>query len=218
MSNTYLIMGEQLTVVDPGSPLHVRLLCEYLERVLQRSPSEIKLVALTHLHLDHTAGLEALLQRCRPSVVASKIVRDLIRSRPFGRLPALPHLFGHTLPRLLDQLDLWLPAYEKQMRYVTTWVSDVEGLPGDPSWRVIASPGHTPDSLCLYNPFTAELLTGDTVVTVERGRPVARGRTSTDLLQETLHTLQGLRIHYLYPGHGWPILARNPLKTIRIEW
>ncbi|MBO0795760.1 MAG: MBL fold metallo-hydrolase, partial [Ktedonobacteraceae bacterium] len=153
MTNTYLVEGEQLIVVDPSSATHVHLLCDYLERVLHRSPREIRLVVLTHLHLDHTAGLHTLLERCDAPVAASRMVRELVGARRRYGLPPLPHIAGQMLPRMLDQLDLFLPAYERQMKYITTWLDDVDGLPVDANWRVIASPGHTPDSLCLYNPF-----------------------------------------------------------------
>lgn len=217
MANTYLIDGEQLIVVDPGSELHVHLLCDYVEHILHRSLLEIQLVVLTHLHLDHTSGLDALLRRCHATVAASSVVRTLAR-RPCDRLPSLSRLTEQVRPRVLDQFDLFLPAYERQMRYITLWLEDVEGLPVDANWRVIASPGHTPDSLCLYNPFTAELLSGDSVITVERGRPLARGRTSPAMLRETINVLRSLRVFFLYPGHGWPVLARDPLKNVRIEW
>src|SRR6266487_757156 len=57
MANTFLIDDEHLVVVDPGSALNVQLLCNYIELFLQRSPADIDLIVLTHLHPDHTAGV-----------------------------------------------------------------------------------------------------------------------------------------------------------------
>jgi len=79
------------------------------------------------------------------------------------------------LPGVLHHLDLFAPAYERQAQLVDIWLEDVAGLPNHPDWRVIASPGHTPESLCLYNPFSHELLCGDTVVTIEGGTTLVRG-------------------------------------------
>ena len=57
IANTYLINGEHLAIVDPGSELNVRLLLIYLRDVLHRALDEIDLIVLTHLHADHTAGV-----------------------------------------------------------------------------------------------------------------------------------------------------------------
>src|SRR5437588_7471628 len=60
IANTYLINGERLAIVDPGSELNVRLMLTYLRDVLHRAPDEIDLIVLTHLHTDHTAGVGLL--------------------------------------------------------------------------------------------------------------------------------------------------------------
>ena len=101
---------------------------------------------------------------------------------------------------------------------VDFWLEDVAGLPYHADWRVIASPGHTPESLCLYNPFTRELLCGDTLVTMEGGSPLIGGTTNRRQLNETLHTLRSLEIRYLYPGHGRPILSPHPFQDMTVTW
>src|SRR5207302_2658718 len=67
MANTYLIDDERLIVVDPGSKLNVRLTLKYLQDFLHRAPTDIDLVVLTHLHPDHTAGVNFLRQIGRAS-------------------------------------------------------------------------------------------------------------------------------------------------------
>ena len=104
------------------------------------------------------------------------------------------------------------------MKMIDIWLEDVAGLPHHPNWRVIASPGHTPESLCLYNPFTCELLCGDTVITIEGGGPLLRGAINRRQLDETLSILRSLEVRYLYPGHGRPILSKNPLSNAFVEW
>src|SRR5438045_199303 len=111
---------------------------------------------------------------------------------------------------------LFEPYYERQSQLVDIWLDDVEGLPNHLDWRVIASPGLTPESLCLYNPFSYELLCGDTLITIEGGTILVRGGTNRIQLQQTLQTLQSLKVYYLYPGHGRPILSMRALATI--EW
>lgn len=230
MNNTYLIDDGRLIVVDPGSALNVRLTLDYLQRFLHRSPADIDLIVLTHLHPDHTTGVEALRHSCRAPVAASILARYLIQKwhgedlhLDEQRSANVNYLFGlalgqHGRPGILHQLDLFHPNYEHQARMVDLWLEDVSGLPAHPDWRVISSPGRTPESLCLYNPFSYELLCGDTVVTVEGGAALVRGSTNRRHLEATLSTLRALQVYYLYPGHGRPILSSKALANAHVEW
>ena len=219
MANTYLIDDQHLIVVDPASEQNVRLLLAYMDRFLHRKPSEVDLIVLTHLHIDHTAGVAALRQQCHVPVAASTAARLLGQTEGQG----ISHLAGQVLnqavfPGVLHHLDLFPPNYAQQVKMIDLWLDDVAGLPHHPDWRVIASPGHTPESICLYNPFTHELLCGDTVITVEGGAPLLRGATDRRQLEDTLRVLRSLEVYYLYPGHGRPILARRPLSNASVEW
>lgn len=230
MANTYLIDDGRLIVVDPGSALNVRLALDYLQRYLHRSPADIDLIVLTHLHPDHTAGVETLRQACRAPVAASIVARYLVQKWQGQDLhlaepqaTTMNNLLGQALnqtsrPGILHHLDLFSPNYERQVRMVDLWLEDVIGLPGHPDWRVIASPGHTPESLCLYNPFSRELLCGDTVVAVEGGSILVRGGTNRRQLEQTLNVLRTLKVYYLYPGHGRPILSHQALRNAHVEW
>ncbi len=220
MANTYLINDERIVVVDPGSELNVRLALHYLTQFLSRTPTDIDLIVLTHLHPDHTAGVDSLRQTYHVPVAASVVAQQLVETASEGNrvLPSISHFAGQVLPGALHHLDLFPPHYASQIKMVDLWLQNVAGLPFHPEWRVIASPGHTPESLCLYNPFTYELLCGDTLITLEGGAPLLRGATNRRQLEETLHTLRSLDIHYLYPGHGRPILGQRPLQNISVEW
>jgi hydroxyacylglutathione hydrolase len=220
MANTYLLNEESIVIVDPGTELNVRQIQFYLHKILQRPLSHIDLIVLTHLHPDHTAGVEALRKICSAPVAASSIVRYLAQAdiREKRSVPTFAHLAEHFLTGPLQHVDLFPPIYERQYKMIDLWLEDVTGLPGHPNWRVIASPGHTPESLCLYNPFTQELLCGDSVITIQGGAPLLRGSTNRTQLEETLRVLRNLQVHYLYPGHGRPILALHPLNNVDVEW
>lgn len=230
MTNAYIVDDGRLIVVDPGSALTVRLTLDYLQRFLHRSPKDIDLIVLTHLHPDHTTGVEALRQACRAPVAASVVARYMIQKWHGEELlldeqksATINYLYGlalgqHSRPGILHQLDLFHPNYERQARMVDIWLEDVSGLPEHPDWRVIASPGRAPESLCLYNPFSYELLCGDTIVAVDGGSALVRGSTSRRHLETTLNTLRALKVYYIYPGHGRPILSPTALLNARVEW
>ncbi|TMD44914.1 MAG: MBL fold metallo-hydrolase [Chloroflexi bacterium] len=226
MANTYLIQDERFIVVDPGSVLNVQLLLAYMQRFLHRHPEDIDLIILTHLHPEHCAGVEEIRRASHAPVAVSIAAKRWSQSwAGEGRSVAggtsvsqfVGRMFSQVrLPGVVHHLDLFEPYYERQAQLVDIWLDDVEGLPNHLDWRVIASPGLTPESLCLYNPFSYELLCGDTLITIEGGTILVRGGTNRIQLQQTLQTLQSLKVYYLYPGHGRPILSMRALATI--EW
>ncbi len=211
MSNTYLIADDRLLVVDPGSELNVRLLTHYVRHLLHRSPADIDLIVLTNMHQDHTYGIETLRHVCTAPVAASSAALTMTQTT---QQPVMPKML-YTLP---SRADMTPPLYIQQAAFVDIWLQDVGGLPLHPDWRVIASAGHTPESLCLYNPFTSELLSGDTIITVDNGRPLLRRGTNRHQLDETLRVLRSLPVHYLYPGHGRQVVGETPLAHVQLEW
>ena len=82
--------------------------------------------------------------------------------------------------------------------------------------RVVASPGHSADSVCLLLPADGALFTGDTVL--GRGTTVIAGDGNLGDYLRTLGQLRDLAessgIGLLLPGHG-PMLA-NPLGDARL--
>jgi hydroxyacylglutathione hydrolase len=228
-ANTYLVNDEEhCFVIDPGSVLNTQLTLYYLQQFLHRSPSDIDLIVLTHLHPDHTAGVEALRKACNAPVAASSLAKQLVQSwmddnrQEIRSKLGMSHFVGHMLsqrplPGSLHHLDLFPPRYEQQVQMVDIWLEDVAGLPNHINWRVIASPGHTPESLCLYNPFSYELVCGDTVVTLEGGIALVHGSTNQRSLEMTLQTLRSLNVFYLYPGHARPILSRHTMTRMQTD-
>jgi len=229
MANTYLVNDERCIVIDPGSVLNAQLTLDYLRRFLRRVPADIDLIVLTHLHPDHTAGVESLRQASKAPVAASIVARQLVESWKAGAYLEGRGMLGMayfvdqmlsraSLPGALHHLDLFAPHYESQVQMVDIWLEDVVGLPNHLNWRVIASPGHTPESLCLYNPFSYELVCGDTIVTLEGGAALVRGSANRQRLEMTLQTLRSLKVYYIYPGHGRSILSRQAVQNLQVEW
>lgn len=220
MNNTYLLNEEKLVVVDPCSILNVQLLESYLQRVLHRTISEVDLIVLTHLHPDHTAGVEALRRLCRAPVAASAVAHPFASSQieEWRAWTSIPHFTRPTLSNTFAPYHYVTPSYAQQSKMVNIWLEDSTELPAHQDWRVITSPGHSPESLCLYNAFTQELLCGDTVVTASGRTPLIRSGVDRRRLEETLRVLHSLNVHYLYPGHGRAVLGEDPLQQAEVAW
>jgi glyoxylase-like metal-dependent hydrolase (beta-lactamase superfamily II) len=91
---------------------------------------------------------------------------------------------------------------------------------GFDSWEVIETPGHTEDSLCLYNPATREMICGDLLINMVKN---GRGRLNHfcwsleityGTYRELVDTLCPLVI---YPGHGDAIKhPQNALSAVEV--
>lgn len=68
---------------------------------------------------------------------------------------------------------------------------------GDAYFDVIHSPGHSSDSICLYNKSNGALFTGDTQI-----RITSTDGTYTREYIETMEKLADLKVKTIYPGHG----------------
>lgn len=228
-TNTYLVNDEERCfVIDPGSLLNTQLTLHYLQRFLHHAPEDIDLIVLTHLHPDHTAGVEALRKVTRAPVAASIVAQQLVQSWRDGHhqemwdKSGVNQFVGHmlnqnTFPGVSHHRDLIPLRYEQQVQMVDVWLEDVAGIPNHRNWRVIASPGHSPESLCLYNPFSFELVCGDTILSLEGVAALVNSSSNQRILESTLQTLRSLNVLYLYPGHGRPILSSQAIKNIRFD-
>lgn len=74
---------------------------------------------------------------------------------------------------------------------------------GSTRWRVLHTPGHTPGSLCLYEPRERVLISGDTVFAEGVGRTDFPSGNFKDLVR-SIELLAGLDVRVVLPGHGEP--------------
>jgi len=102
-----------------------------------------------------------------------------------------------------------LSKTEKDVEVIDGDVLKVGGL----ATRVIHTPGHTPDSICLL--VDRRLLTGDTLFVGECGRTDLPGGSSADMFNSLFNKLMKLDDDIeVYPGHDY---GSKPSSTIGEE-
>jgi glyoxylase-like metal-dependent hydrolase (beta-lactamase superfamily II) len=215
MANTYLVDEERLFVIDPDSEKNVRLLLSYVQHVLHRPIHDIDLIVLTRFHPDRRAAAETLHDFCHAPIAAPAGTQQfLAQQRRRQSKSSLNYITERFLPTSLAHID---PLQTRQTNQITLWLHDLEGLPSHPDWRIITIPSYIPECLCLYNPFTRELLCGESIMTIRGRATFARGNTNRAQLAETVRTLRSLPISYLYPGCGRALLSHHTLTNLDIE-
>jgi len=153
-SKAFLVVEEEITLIDAGLPGSGTLLRRYLDD-LGRSPRDVTRIVCTHGHPDHVGGVREIAAMTGAEVLmhAADVerlrigMREALRElRPWAFVAAITR--GPEDVRPLDDGAI-LPA--------------LGGL------AVIHTPGHTPGSICLYSRAHRLLIVGD-VLQVERGR------------------------------------------------
>lgn len=139
-ANLLLLDGRAPALVDSGFVGHA---ADTLAWSTATASAPVALVVNTHWHCDHVGG-NALLQAHGAEVVASSLDEQAVGRRDPGCCSA-------------QRLDQPVAPYDVD-RAVTD--GDVLRL-GDSDWQVVATPGHTPGHVCLWQPEERLLATGD---------------------------------------------------------
>lgn len=201
-AGVYFVDTGKPTLVDAGTSRTVETVLEGLERV-GVAPEELEQIVLTHLHLDHAGGVQALLQECGNVDVFchEKGKRFLTNEEAAQRL-----VKGSR--RVLGELGL---AYGD---FGTIAKDRVHGLSagdrvdlGDGCLELLEASGHSPRQLCPYHPGTGTLFTGDEVGVRMRGTVVPATPPPDFNYEETLRSLEVFEElgpdRLAFPHYGW---------------
>ncbi|MDD2440338.1 MAG: MBL fold metallo-hydrolase [Methanosarcinaceae archaeon] len=179
-SSVYLVNRKIL--IDSG--MNGNLILKELEKYIKIE--ELKLIILTHGHYDHAAGAAEIAEKSGAEVGIHKADFKAVND---DRL-SVAFLFGEKAPSIKPTL-----SYE---------AGDKIPIGNGEFLEVIHTPGHTAGSICLYEPGSKSLFSGDSVFAGGgSGRTDFEGSKPEKMLG-SLEKLTKLDVKKLYPGHGGP--------------
>ena len=221
-ANTYLIEdGDSYVAVDVGTAVAANRIAQYFNR-RSLDTSRLKLVTATHFHIDHVAGISRLVdlfpevEVCFFKTVGEYLKRKtkLCLIRPSLWLKAVTvfmaledHIRNTAAALVSDKFGIPLPVLRTWLpsRYhATCTLSEGQPVPYLPNWELIATPGHTTDSVCLYNRQEKTLLTGDTILTTSGRCELNSFCCDPAAIRRSFQKLLPLKVVNIYPGHGNP--------------
>lgn len=200
--NVFLLRGERGNVlVDAGNPGQAERILALLARV-GVTPEEVRLILITHGHVDHFGSAAALRRRTGAPVAIHALDAPALRQgvhqpdslRPTSRLVGL-------LQRLpLQATASRAEGLEPDLIFDQEWRLDEYGVAA----RVLPTPGHTPGSVTVLLD-SGEAVLGDMLTGFLRrpGPPIVAWNLERN--QESLRSLLALSPHTLYVGHGGPL-------------
>lgn len=174
-SNCYIVgaeSGKEAMIIDPGAEADTILKrTEYLGL-------QIKLIVLTHGHMDHVGALPEVKKATAAEVaIHADDARSLQARTPFSLSPQAPS----PPDRLLkggDSIDI-----------------------GELHFLVLHTPGHSPGGICLMG--EGVVLSGDTLFNFGIGRTDMPGGSYSQLMNNIHTKLMVLPDNtVVYPGHG----------------
>ena len=167
----------------------------YVRNTLHRDPSEIHTILLTHYHMDHVGNLPALKRATGATVAIHGEDAPYLSGEKPMPLPGGPK---SLLIRLVKPFLGWTPVRPDIL------LRDQDTIAG---LTCIHTPGHTPGSICLFDPGEQILFVGDALIT-EGGRIQGSSEQFSAYLEEARRSLgrvAGLDFEVILGGHGEPV-------------
>ena len=183
ITNSYIVSDENRTegaIIDPGGE------ADKIIEMINTLDLKIKYIILTHCHIDHIGALKELKEQTKATILMSRRGAEEINN-PYMNLSTY---------------------FDKELMYIDVDARIDEGdliHIGDLEFKVIDTPGHTRDSICLYCEKEKLLFSGDTMFAGTWGRtdlPSGNMEEIMNSINEKILILPDETM--VYPGHDRP--------------
>jgi glyoxylase-like metal-dependent hydrolase (beta-lactamase superfamily II) len=203
--NTYLIVGDGVTLVDTGLRGNVPRIYGCIGR-MGLKPRDIRRIVVTHAHLDHINCLHQIREDTGALVLANARDADIIEGKKplrigrgaFAALSGVIQLYSRYLPVTVDvRLD------------------DGDPVPGALDIRAVCLPGHSAGNTGLYSREKKTFFSSDSI-RVAGGRLVTPSPRFTADMEAAIASVRRMGefdFDVLLPGHGSAVSDRAAMKV-----
>ena len=183
ITNSYIVSDENRkegAIIDPGGEANKII------EMINTLDLKIKYIILTHCHIDHIGALKDLKEKTKATILISRKGAEEINN-PYMNLSTY-------FDKNLMYIDIDARIDEGDLIHI-----------GDLEFKVINTPGHTKDSICLYCEKENLLFSGDTIFAGTWGRtdlPSGNMEEIMNSINEKILILPDETV--VYPGHDRP--------------
>lgn len=196
VANCFLVDDVELMLIDTGMPGNSTKITEYMEQTLKRKPQDIKTIVITHQHMDHMGSLSKMKDITGAKVAIHPADADYIRGKTSHAGPA----FSNAMVKVIQLI------YRTQPVEPDILLEDGDRIGG---YQVIHTPGHTPGSICLYNPENKAIFVGDNL-RYKDGKLQSPGKQllpEPGKYEESMKKLLNYNIEVIITGHTAPVTS-----------
>ena len=183
-------------------PKNSAKIVQYIQDILKRKPSDIKTIVLTHFHVDHVGDAFDLKKLSGAKVAIHEADADYVSGR---KTPPVPGGAKGMVFKVLMPLFFRSKPVEPDIK-----LSDCDTIAG---LTTIHTPGHTPGSICLFDPASKILFAGDLLrfdgITIKTG-PLP---LDTREVQQSINKIAAIDFDIMLPGHGIPLRPDASVKV-----
>ena len=166
------VLGDEISreaiVIDPGDDV------SEIVAIVERNQLTVKMIVITHAHIDHIGGAQKLRART-------------------GEPPVYMNEADSFLADQLAMQASWLGIEPPENPGIDTPAHEGDILrAGSIEAQVLETPGHTPGSISLYLPLESKLIAGDTLFRGSIGRTDLPGGDTAEIgrsIRGKLYTL-----------------------------
>ncbi len=195
--NTYVIWEPNslsAAIIDPGMSTPREE--DIVDRFIQDNELKVEYLLLTHLHIDHTFGIDHAVEKYGAPIYAHPDDEFLGKRR-------------------LEQAQMFhLPAKLSPININHELADDDQISLGKETIICLHAPGHSPGSLLFYIPSIDAIFTGDLIFHGSIGRTDLPGGNYGQLIRSIHNKIVDLPLSTtIYPGHGPAMSLAEELRT-----
>ncbi|MCF7911332.1 MAG: MBL fold metallo-hydrolase [Candidatus Cloacimonetes bacterium] len=190
--NAYLILQKDHTIAIDS--LLLPRDSQELANIAASYGKPVKYLINTHFHSDHCLGNHFLKQPQTTQINQEDYWNTIVREKA---------MINPKRHKPVEQRKLTKPEITFKDEYL---LDDI---------LLLSTPGHSPDSICIYLPAEKTLISGDTILNTCSGRyslPYFFWGSANDLIA-SLQKLLTLDINTIYSGHGFPLIKTDKITS-----
>jgi len=214
-NDCYLIRDKEVIMIDGGTPHRIDTFKKAIQSI-SIEPSDIKLVIVTHGHVDHIGSLNDIKKLTGASVVTHRLEKECLERGEWIESHKPKGIGGWRWMWNNVGVSLVMSYYSKAPRTDIDLVVEDEGLSlvnYGINGQVVYTPGHTAGSISVLldsgEAFVGDLAMNKIPLRRTPGLPVLGW--SLEKVKESWRRLIDLGTEIVYPGHGKPF----PIDVIK---